>query len=83
MSRPAQYLDDKGNMVFVSRGISKGDVWISVRRKPGALGTHRIVSKWLPEMPTRDQAQQRLDSYAYLKNWQKVAPETENGEIKI
>ncbi len=59
------YKDFQGNKVFVSPGISSGNVWMTVKQKPGKTGTKRVVTKNLPLRDTREAAQADLDRWAY------------------
>jgi hypothetical protein len=65
------YRNDKGADVFVPSGISGGKRWITVYCYNGK-GTHRIVSKNLPERKTFDEAQTDLNRYAKVKGWKCV-----------
>lgn len=66
------YYDENGALVFVSSGISGGTVWMSVRRKKPAAGTHRIKSPRLPLRDTREEAQKDLDAYAQSRGWREA-----------
>lgn len=50
---------------FVGDGISKGASWFTLTRKPNGSQS-RVVSKWLPERDTREEAER--DLYAWLRN---------------
>lgn len=63
------YKDDKENLVFVSCGISDGNVWMTVKQKSGKVGTKRLVSNALPLRNTEAEAQADLDNYAISKGW--------------
>lgn len=69
-----EYLDENKAFVFVSCGISGGEVWMTVRQKSTTSGTHRIKSPRLPIQHTKDDAQKDLDAYAKLKGWQVYEP---------
>jgi hypothetical protein len=62
------YSDEQGKLVLVSRGL--GERFMSFKRKEGAMGMHRMVSKKLPERETFDEAQEDLNKYAIAKKWQ-------------
>ena len=67
-----RYYDENGALIFVSSGISRGRVWMSVRQKGASAGTHRVVS---PKLPLRDapaEAQQDLDAYAASRGWREA-----------
>jgi hypothetical protein len=66
------YFDNEGNRVFVSSGISGGKVRMTVCQKTGAIGTHRIKSKSLPDRKAREEAQRDLDLYAKTHGWKKA-----------
>jgi hypothetical protein len=68
------YFDDKGNTVFVSTGLwNTGKTFMSFRRKQKAgKGTHRVVSKNLPERKTFDEARTDLNKYAGIKGWKRI-----------
>lgn len=65
-----RYDDGRGNVVFVSDGISNGRCYFTVKRRRGSLGQHRIASPMLPERTSAAAAQQDLAIYASLKGWQ-------------
>lgn len=69
-----EYLDENGAFVFVSCGISDGEVWMSVRQKSTTSGAHRIKSPRLPLQKTKEKAQQDLDAYAKSKGWRVYEP---------
>ena len=61
-----EYIDQKGRKLFVSSGISGGDMWGTFFRKPtGSL--KRITSKFLPMRRSKQAAQADLDQYAQKK----------------
>lgn len=64
-----RYISDKGFIVFVSMGISKGDQWMTVAQKSPLKGTHRVKSPDLPIRSTREEAQRDLDAYAARRKW--------------
>jgi len=64
-----RYDDGRGNVVFVSDGISDGKCFFTVKRRRDRLGMHRIKSPMLPERATAADAQQDLEIYASLKGW--------------
>ncbi|MDR0456229.1 MAG: hypothetical protein LBH20_06060 [Treponema sp.] len=66
------FLDDNGQMVFVSSGIdTTKKKWFSVRQKDTRHGTHRVKTKALPIRTTFDEAQRDLNSYAAKRRWQR------------
>lgn len=69
-----EYLDENKAFIFVSCGISGGEVWMTVRQKSTTSGTHRIKSPRLPIQHTKDDAQKDLDAYAKLKGWLMYEP---------
>ena len=66
------YIDENGARVFVSSGISRGEDWMTVRRKKTTAGTHRVKSPALQIRDTRDEAQRDLDAYAAKRGWQEA-----------
>jgi hypothetical protein len=61
-----EYIDQKGRNLFVSSGISGGEMWATFFRKPsGSL--KRVTSKSLPMRCSRQIAQDDLDRYAVKK----------------
>lgn len=64
-----RYDDGRGNVVFVSDGISDGKCFFTVKRRRDRLGLHRISSPMLPERTNAADAQQDLAIYASLKGW--------------
>jgi len=54
---------------FVSRGISRGTFWMTVRRKFEKEGTHRVKTKFLPIRTTKEAAQRDLDTWATKKGF--------------
>lgn len=71
MERNDTYIDENGRLIFVSPGISSGNVWITVYQKNPRGGTHRLKSKALPQRKTQAEAQADLDAYAKAKGWRK------------
>lgn len=67
-----KYVNEKGNEVFVSSGISGGKSWMSVYRKKGCAGTHRIKAAAVPIRDTEAEAQEDLDAYAIFRHWPEV-----------
>ena len=67
-------LDENGAFVFVSCGISQGEVWMSVRQRKTTSGTKRIKTPRLPLREVRADAQRDLDEYAKTKGWQEYDP---------
>lgn len=68
-----KYVDDKGNIAKVSKGISDSD-WMSCRiKKTGSL--ERIKSKHLPLQSTEREALQDLTLYAAKKKWRRYIPD--------
>lgn len=63
------YEDENGSKIFVSSGISNGEVFMTVRQKDGKTGQHRIKSKFLPLTYTPEEQQEYLDAYAKEKGW--------------
>jgi hypothetical protein len=62
------WLDENGQQIFVSDGISKGRQWGTFRRnKNGAL--QRIKSTALPMVGTKSEAQRMLNSWAEAKGY--------------
>jgi ribosomal protein L13 len=57
------YRDKTGRVLFVSDGISDGRSWGVFYRKPSG-GLKRVVSKYLPMVATRQEAQRNLNLYA-------------------
>lgn len=75
-----RYIDNGGATLFVSPGISKGEVWMTVRQKKAGAGTHRVKSKELPIRPDPDTAQADLDAYAKKRGYRvKVMPQLGTG----
>lgn len=66
------YRDFQGRTLFVSSGIG-GDKWMTVYRKPGSIGTHRVKSKLLPLKDSREEAQADLDRYAEQRCMEEVS----------
>lgn len=66
------YRDMLGNLVYVSPGISDGNVWMTVRQPPGKPVTKRIKSPVLPLRKTQELAQKDLDAYAKQKGFSRV-----------
>jgi hypothetical protein len=61
-----EYIDQKGRNLFVSSGISGGEMWGTFFRKPtGSL--KRVTSKSLPMRHSKQIAQDDLDRYAIKK----------------
>lgn len=67
-----KYRDFQGRILFVSPGLSDGAVYMTVYRKPGGKGVHRVKSKFLPLRGTRELAQQDLDRYAREREMEEV-----------
>lgn len=63
MTRPRQYFNRQGRIIFVSDGISGSRAWFTCFRKSsGSL--KRVVTPALPERWNRDDAQADLDAFA-------------------
>ena len=72
---PGRYKQEDGTILFVSDGISNGDLWGTFYRKAnGSL--KRVTSASLPMVSSRDQAQTDLDKWATRKKLPKVEPTT-------
>jgi hypothetical protein len=63
-----QYLDRKGRLLFVSKGIGP-DCFGTFYRKRGGGGKHRVKSPALPIRGTRQQAEDDLAWYAMEHDW--------------
>lgn len=57
----SKYLDEKGRVVEVTRGLA--DWWICAR------GRHRVKSKQLPPRKSPEACQADLDKYAARMKW--------------
>lgn len=58
-----EYINEKGQILKVSSGISSGEHWMTYRVKnSGSL--QRVKSKFLPMRATKQEAQEDLDRYA-------------------
>jgi len=68
------YTDEKGAVYRVGSGISDGEYWMTLRRKRGKEGSHRVVSPLLPLRATLVEAQADLDKWAAIKGLKPVRP---------
>jgi len=64
----ARFKDDKGRELFVDDGISRGEFWFTVYRKPTG-SKKRVVSKNLPLRRDRGEAQRDLEALATKRGW--------------
>ncbi|MCF6147306.1 MAG: hypothetical protein E3K37_01465 [Candidatus Kuenenia sp.] len=67
------YVDNKGNIVKVSKGISDSEWMSCCVKKTGSL--KRIKSKYLPLRSTKREALQDLTLYASKKKWRRYIPD--------
>ena len=74
---PKQYRDKRGLVYLVSDGISQGKTYMTVSRRPGQRGSHRVSTHLLPLRKSPIDAQEDLDVYAALKEWQRVQEDKE------
>jgi hypothetical protein len=76
-----QYKDENGALVEVTQGLD--GYWIAARTSNGGKSHHRVKSKSLPPMKTRENAQELLDEYAKHKRWQTlITPEEDDSETE-
>jgi hypothetical protein len=61
--------DEKGIVVFAGSLWNDGRIFMSFRINPRTGGTHRVVTKQLPERKSFDEAQRDLNRYAVKKMW--------------
>lgn len=64
---PTKYMDEKGAVVEVARGL--GDWWIVGRRGSTRGSHHRVKSVDLPPRKTAGECQRDLDAYSARKRW--------------
>lgn len=60
------YRDKQGRILFVTDGISRGNVWFTGYRRPNGA-TKKLTTAALPVRDTREEAQRDLDKYARAK----------------
>ena len=58
-----KYRDKQGRVLYVSDGISRGEIWFTAYRKASGA-TKRLCVAALPIRDTRQEAQADLDRYA-------------------
>jgi len=70
-----QYRDKQGRILFVTDGISRGNVWFTGYRRPNG-SIKRLAVAALPIRDTREEAQRDLDKYAREKRLEVITDGT-------
>jgi hypothetical protein len=65
------YMDENGAIYRVDQGLGKGE-WMTLRRKRGKEGSHRVKSPALPLRAISVEAQADLDVWAEKKGLKPV-----------